>query len=477
MSTQSVILNKKLEKLRKQYQSNVRSMDDMRADYETAVKKRLEALDHDMQQKLSDHDKNLRTEYEKEFTEYSERINAELDSKIEEINSEYLKLKNENDDMRIEMKRIESEMSEELHRISGKLENREQLMKNEAQQRMEKAYDDFHRFSVSYPHEFFEPNAADALLMQMESVKVDFRSGFYEACMASSSNIKFQIDMLEDRMKKNLEQWLRYFNRLEMYTVRVSEFLYSDEFAVIKSKNFEKRLTERSDREADTFDFWSYGEYKNAVFETEKYNEFINMVSVSAGSTKNEKVSSFLKSERKKGNNITFEELSAKIDEITELHKKVCSMRSYIHSGFTASYERAAELSGKIINILSGERCGDIVKKGFKDNDIRNEYTIISNEPGKRITVCIFPVSPDKITVVNSIGIYIEHTGSGTAENLKATEETIISAIKSVSDETFLIAESNCHSDFSDMGRVIDSMKIKAAEKRKKELSMKRTVR
>ena len=139
MSAQSVILGKRLEKLRTQYQDNVKSMDQMRTDYEKSVCIRLENMQKEMQKKLSEHDEDLRIEYEKELEKFSDELSRELETRIDAINREYVKLKNENDDMRAQMKLIEKELSDELHGISSRLDTREQTMKNEAQKRMEKA--------------------------------------------------------------------------------------------------------------------------------------------------------------------------------------------------------------------------------------------------------------------------------------------------------------------------------------------------
>lgn len=477
MSAQSVILGKRLDKLRTQYQDNVKSMDQMRADYEKSVSIRLENMQKEMQKKLSEYDEDLRIEYEKELEKFSEELSRELETRIDAINREYVKLKNENDDMRAQMKLIEKELSDELHGISSRLDVREQTMKNEAQKRMEKAYDDFQRFSVSYPHEFFEPNAADALLMQMESVKVDFRSGFYEACMASSSGIEFQIASLEDRMKKGLQQWTRYFNQLESYTLMADEYINSNDFSVISNDFFEKELLKKSERDADTFDYWSYNQYSEVVEQLQKHIDFIKHINDMPGESKENKITSFLKKERRKGSCITFEDLSEKINEITVIHKKICSMRVFIHTGFEASFQRATVLSKEIIRVLSEERQGEIIKKGFRDNDIRNEFTIVSKEPGKNITVQIFPVSPDRMSVVNAIGIFTEHTGSGTVDNLKITEEQIVNMIKSISSGTMIISANNRDEGVSDSEKAMNNIKKQADEKRKKELSSRRRMR
>ncbi len=476
MSVETAMLNKKLESLRRQYQSNIENMDLMRSEYESSVNKKLEKTQQDMINTVIEHDNQLRTEYEKEFNSYSDKINNQLNEKIEEMNADYMRLKNENDNMHLQMLKIETELTSQLHNINKKITDKDTIQKNEAQKRMEKAYNQFHDFSVKYPHEFFEPNAANALLMQMESTKVDFNSGFYEACMANSSNIEFQLVLFEERIKKSLEQWSRYFNQLQSYTRQVSEFVTSADFRVIKNDYFEKELMVDSTRNTDTLDFWSFNEYHKMTEEISLLQNFSDSVFECDGNTKDEKIVNFLKKQRKNGINISFEELSEKTDRITELHKNACNMRIYIHSGFTASYMRASVIARKLIQILRDERNGYILKNEFKDNDIRNEFFIHSEESDKKISVVIFPVSPDKIYVVNCIGIYVEHVGCGTPENLKATEENIKSSIINIADNVSIIFESNCNQDIS-QENAINIIKSKAIEKRKKELSMKRAVR
>ena len=152
-------------------------------------------------------------------------------------------------------------------------------------------------------------------------------------------------------------------------------------------------------------------------------------------------------------------------------------MMMYIHSGFTASYLRVAVIAPEIIRYLSDERSGHIIKKGFKDNDIRNEYIIMSKESGKNICVTIYPVCPEKINVINSIGIYIEHLGSGTIENLKETENKIVSSIKEKFENIIIVSNSNCDADVLSFDNAMKSIKERIIEKRKKELSLKRMVR
>jgi len=477
MSAQTVLLNRKLEKMRSQYQNNVKSMDAMRSDYEKSLSEKLSQMQQEMKEKLTEHDESLRTEFENELEKYSSSLSEELNKKIDEISAEYAQLKAENDEMRAQMKKIEKELTDELTGMSDRLSSREENMKREARSRMEKVYDEFQSFSERYPHESFEPNAADALLMQMESVKVDFMSGFYEACMASSSGIGFQIAMIEDRVRKSMEQWVRYFDQLESYTELVNDFIASDDFTVIKNERFEKKLAEESSRDADTFDFWSDGQYSAALEDAKKHAEFTAQIGNSAGKTREEKITSFLKKQKKQGKIITFEELAARIDEVTALHKKICTMRVNIHTGFSASFERAAELSKKITAWIEGDRCGEIISKGFRDGDIRKEYVITAREPGKKITVEIFPVSPDRMTVVNAVGVYFEHNGSGTVENLKTTEENFLRALKQFTGSAAVISESSCSADFSDSVKAMESIKNRANEKRRKELSVRRMVK
>lgn len=477
MSAQTVLLNRKLEKMRSQYRDNVAAMDAMRNDFEKNLSDRLSEMQQEMKEKLSEHDESLRTEFENELEKYSSALNRELNQKIDEINAEYAKLKADNDEMRALMKKTEKELNDELSGMTERLGSREENMKKEAQRRMENVYDEFQRFSDRYPHEFFEPAAADALLMQMESVKTDFSSGFYESCMASSSGIGFQIALIEDRMKKSMEQWMRYFDQLESYTMLVSDFISSDEFSTVKSERFEKPLEKASEREADTFDFWSYGRYTPAAEEVRKHAEFTEMINSSAGKTREEKISSFLKNERKKGSRITFEDLQKKIDEVTALHRDICTMRVNIHTGFVSSFERAADISRKITAWLSGERCGEIISKGFRDSDIRNEYIIKAREAGKNITVEIFPVCPDRMTVVNAVGVYFEHNGSGTVENLKSTEENFLNGLRAFTGSAAVFSESNCSGEFTDSAKAMENVKNRANEKRRKELSIRRTVR
>lgn len=476
MSAKTVLLNRKLENLRTQYQNNIKSMDEMRSEYEKSLTDRLAAMQNEMQNKLSEHDEVLRTEYEKYLEEYSAALNKELNKKIDDISAGYAKLKEENDLMYARMKEIEKEISGELKSMNLRMDSREQTMREEARRRMEKLYDEFQRFSSGYPHEFFEPSAADALLMQMESVKADFKSGFYESCMASSSGIGFQIALFEERMKKNLEQWVRYFTQLENYTLLVNDFLGSDDFSVVKCDSFEKRLSAESELEAERFDFWSGGRYSQMLKKAGEYADFTARVSSMPGDTREEKITSFLKRERKSGNAVDFEVLSSKIDEVTALHKEAAAMRVNIHTGFISSFERAADLSVKITAWISDERCGLITEKGFRDNDIRNEYTIKAEEAGKKITVEIFPVCPDNMTVVNAVGIYFEHNGSGTAENLKATEENFLSGIRRFTEGRILVSESNCSAETSDNDKVMALIRNRANEKRRKELTVRKTV-
>ena len=158
---------------------------------------------------------------------------------------------------------------------------------------MREELDEFQKFTEKYPHESFEPGAADALLMQMESVKADFRAGFYESCMALSSGTGFQIALMDERMKKNMEQWVRYYSQLESYTSLVVDFIKSDEFCRIKTESFEKELFKASEREADTFDFWCENRFSPAAEKAEEFAEFTGKISESDGKTREKKITSF----------------------------------------------------------------------------------------------------------------------------------------------------------------------------------------
>ena len=115
---------------------------------------------------------------------------------------------------------------------------------------------------------------------------------------------------------------------------------------------------------------------------------------------------------------------------------------------------------------MKNDRCCDIISKGFRDSDIRKEYIIEASEPGKKITVCIFPVCPDRITVINAVGVYFEHTGSGTPENLKATEKNFLNGLQSITGKLAVFSESNCETKFSDPSAAIDTLKNRAADQR-----------
>ncbi len=477
MSTETVMINRKIERMRAQYQDNLRSMDEIRTEYEASVNRQLNSLQNDMREKISENNRKTYSEFENEFKLYTEQMNRQLNAKIEDINSSYLDLKKENDEMKEQLFRLENELSKNLHDISFKLDNSQMHRCNEASRRMEKAYDNFSHFSSEYPHEFFEPNAADALLMQMESTKIDFRSGFFEACMADSSNIEFQISMLEDRIKKELEHWIRYFNQYESNIAGLRQLISSEEFCIIKNERFEKELFENSDKQTDTFDFWSSDEYSKIKSSIMESGKLIDSVYECSGTTKEEKIIFFLKKENKRKNELSFELLSDKTDSLALLYKDAYNLMMYIHSGFTASYMRAAVIAPEIIKYLSEERSGHIVKKGFRDNDIRNEYIIMSKETGKNICVTIYPVCPEKINVINSIGIYIEHTGSGTIENLKETEDKLVSSVRTKFQDIITISASNCDTDVVNSGNAMESIKERIIEKRKKELSLKRMVR
>ena len=98
-------------------------------------------------------------------------------------------------------------------------------------------------------------------------------------------------------------------------------------------------------------------------------------------------------------------------------------------------------------------------------------------EPGKKITVCIFPVCPDRITVINAVGVYFEHTGSGTPENLKETEKNFLKGLHSITGNLAVLSESNCETKFADPSAAMDTLKNRANEQRRKELSLRRKVR
>ena len=139
MSVETAMLNKKLESLRRQYQSNIENMDLMRSEYESSVNKKLEKTQQDMINTVIEHDNQLRTEYEKEFNSYSDKINNQLNEKIEEMNADYMRLKNENDNMHFQMLKIETELTSQLHNINKKITDKDTIQKNEAQKRMEKS--------------------------------------------------------------------------------------------------------------------------------------------------------------------------------------------------------------------------------------------------------------------------------------------------------------------------------------------------
>ncbi|MBP0976772.1 MAG: hypothetical protein J6P89_01175, partial [Oscillospiraceae bacterium] len=141
MSAQTVLLNRKLENMREQFRKNLTAMDEIRSDYERSLNERLSEMQQEMKEKLADHDASLRTEFETELEKYTKTLNEELGKKIDEISSEYARLKSENDEMQALMKKTENELAGEISGLSGKLEKREESMKNEARRRMEKVYD------------------------------------------------------------------------------------------------------------------------------------------------------------------------------------------------------------------------------------------------------------------------------------------------------------------------------------------------
>lgn len=478
MSTESVLLKRKLETLRSKYQANLRSMDDMRSEYEGSVSLQLKKMQEEMDKKIKENSEKTYVGFEAEFNKFTENLNRQLNEKIEEISSEYDALKKENDEMHKAMLKLEDELTSELRSFSARKNDEENARSSEASRRMEAAYEHFDEFSRQYPHDFFEPSAADALLMQMEATKTDFRSGFYEACMADSSNIEFQISMAEGRIKKQLDQWIRYFSQLESFSVRISELMDSDDFCTVKNERFEKTLNGNDSGAPDTFDFWCENRFSPAITELSEYRSFIESVYSSNGITRQEKITDYLRTQRLNGNSVTFDVLDQMLGKITQLHKTVCTLMMYIHSGFAASFERMADIAPAFVRILSEIRGGRIISKGFRDNDIRNEYILLSEESAKRIYVNIWPVSPDKVNVVNAVGIYVEHTGSGTPENLRATEESLMSLINaSFGSSMIIILDSNLGKGSSDTSDSIESIKTRINEKRRKDISVRRTVR
>ena len=51
MSAKTVLLNRKLENLRTQYQKNIKSMDEMRSEYEKSLTDRLAAMQNELKKK------------------------------------------------------------------------------------------------------------------------------------------------------------------------------------------------------------------------------------------------------------------------------------------------------------------------------------------------------------------------------------------------------------------------------------------
>jgi len=478
MSAESVLLKRKLETLRSKYQANLRSMDDMRSEYEGSVSLQLKKMQEEMDEKIKENSEKTYAGFEAEFNRFTEDLNRQLNEKIEEISSEYASLKKENDEMHRAMLRLEDELTNELRSFSARKEDEENARSSEAARRMEAAYEHFDEFSGKYPHDFFEPSAADALLMQMEATKTDYRSGFYEACMADSSNIEFQISMAEGRIKKQLDQWIRYFSQLESFSVRIRDLTDSDDFCTVKNERFEKTLNGNDTGSPDTFDFWCENRFSPVMTELSEYESFIGSVYSSKGNTRQEKITDYLRNQRLNGNSVTFDVLDQMLGKITQLHKTVCTLMMYIHSGFTASFERMADIAPAVVRVLSEIRGGRIVSKGFRDNDIRNEYVILSEESAKKIYVNIWPVSPDKAAVVNGVGVYIEHTGSGTPDNLRATEASLMSALtEGLGNSIIIMSDSNLGSGSSDTAGSVESIKTRINEKRRKDISVRRTVR
>ncbi len=476
MGTETLMLNRKLDLLRAKYQTNMRLMQNIKDDHEQRVREELDKLRRDIRTQVSEHDEALKNEYSSAYEAYTENVDRILDSGIETLNNDYMKLKSENEKMLSEMEEVETEISDSLKALKADNAENEELKKSEASSRLEKAYNLFDELTQNYPHDVFEPNAANALLMQLESAKVDFHAGFYEACMANASNIEFQISRMKDRINNELNIRKRLFQKLENYEIVLSDMINSKEFSVIRNERFEKELYVQAEKESDTFDFWSYGKYSELSSQIKKYDELIAELHNSKGNTSEEKISDYLKTERKKGNAITVEKLIRDTETISHLNSEACKMMSYIHTGFEASVTRALDTAPAIVSYLK-ERGADIVNKGFKDNDIRKEYLISAEETSKEIFISIFPVSPDNTTVVNSVGIFIRHTGNGTAENLKAAENMIINEIKNVSEGTNVVFESSNSENTADTGQIMREIQLKAIEKRKKELSSKRMVR
>ena len=476
MGTETLVLNRKLDMLRAKYQTNMRLMENIRKDHEQKVNEELEKMRQNIRTQVSEHDEALRNEYQSAYENYTQNVDRMLDNGIEALNREYMTLRQENEKMLSEMESVETEISDSLNALNSGLSEKEALKKSEASSRLEKAYNSFDDLTRSCPHDFFEPNAANALLMQLESAKVDFHAGFYEACMANASNIEFQISRMKDRISDDLNIFKRLFQKLENYEIVLSEMIHSKEFSLIKNNSFEKELFEKSEKESDTFDFWCEGKYSELSSQIKKYDSLISDLHNSEGSTAEEKLSNYLKSERKKGTLITAEKLARDTEMISHLNSEACRLMSYIHTGFESSANRALKTAPSIINYLK-DRGADIQKSGFKDNDIRKEFIIFAEETSKEIYISIFPVSPDKKTVVNSIGIYIRHTGNGTPENLKASENSILNGIKEISEGINIISESSCSENISDTDHILEGIQLKAIEKRKKELSSKRLVR
>ena len=114
MSAQTVVLNRKLENMREQFKKNLTAMDEIRSEYERSLNERLSEMQEEMKEKLADHDASLRGEFETELEKYTKTLNEELGKKIDEISSEYAKLKAENDEMQALMKKTENELAGEI---------------------------------------------------------------------------------------------------------------------------------------------------------------------------------------------------------------------------------------------------------------------------------------------------------------------------------------------------------------------------
>ncbi|MDO5560786.1 MAG: hypothetical protein Q4F95_14495 [Oscillospiraceae bacterium] len=470
MQEQTVNLNNKLRTLRSEYERNAAQMNRMRGAYEQKVNNRLESLREELGRIILEDEQKNRSSYEDEFRIYTQKVEAQLKESIAGSNIQYKKLVEENEKLRSEFEQLEKMLAARVSSIDEKMARGENTRKEEASKRMEQTYNCFAKFSASYPHEFFMPHIADALLMRMESSKSDFKRGFYEACMADSSEMMFNIAVLEDELNKKLEEYKRYFSQLEAGVLTLNEFLSSVQFRTIRNEYFEKELFENVSKQTDTLDFWSYGKYSEICEQAKEISVFVDKINSSPGADKTEKIRNVLKN-AKSEEGMSLESIEERIRTITSAHKTACNVMTYIHTSFTASYMRLIQTGRSIIKQLSSIRNCAIQFKGFENSDIRNDYIIEATEPGKEITVHIFAVSPDRITVENCIGMYIRHVGSGTRENLSDTETLIKKQIMEAAPGVPLFFESNCSMAQSETQKVFDAMRTQANEKRKKEIS------